>query len=413
MTSAQDVNDATGMLANGWQAPQGGAENVLGVRPVDNDVEGSLLVAAIAEHKNNYNAAGDIERMQFIDSSVLSENTLSVYQARIEQSRVPVVVRCGWHDAGTQLGALCLFNTFSNPVRIIIGPWTHTGDYCVDPFQPGNDRALEPIPHDYRLGLISNSLDAAFKKGPHSPEDLSIDEQFGVVEYFTLGENRWKSTKTWPLPKTQWQRLYLSADHQLSKLSPDRETGDDRYQVDPSTSTGVNNRWYCQMGAQVLFSDRRNEDRKLLVYDTPSLQDDVEITGHPVVHLYIRSTATDGQFFAYLETVDPDGRVRLLTEGQLRALHRKISDETPPYKMFGPYHSLKEKDAEPLIPGDVAEIAFDLFPLSVLLKKGQRVRLAIAGADKDTFAPIEGIETPEITVERNRVYASYIDLPIV
>ena len=53
----------------------------------------------------------------------------------------------------------------------------------------------------------------------------------------------------------------------------------------------------------------------------------------------------------------------MLTEGQLRALHRKVSDKTPPYKMFGPYHSLKKKDAEPLIPGDVAEIAFDLLPI--------------------------------------------------
>ena len=61
----------------------------------------------------------------------------------------------------------------------------------------------------------------------------------------------------------------------------------------------------------------------------------------------------------------------------------------------------------------MAEIAFDLFPISVLLKKGQRIRLAIAGADKDTFASIPGCEKPEITVERNSVYASYLDLPII
>ena len=77
------------------------------------------------------------------------------------------------------------------------------------------------------------------------------------------------------------------------------------------------------------------------------------------------SNTTDGQFFVYLETVDPDGRVRMLTEGQLRGLHRKVSDDKPPYKMFGPYHSLKEKDALPLFLEKCTEIAFDLFPISV------------------------------------------------
>ena len=63
------------------------------------------------------------------------------------------------------------------------------------------------------------------------------------------------------------------------------------------------------------------------------------------------------------------------------------------------------------VPGEVVEIAFDLFPISIVLGKGQRIRVAIAGADKEVFAPIKGCENPEITVERNRVYGSYIDFP--
>jgi putative CocE/NonD family hydrolase len=235
-----------------------------------------------------------------------------------------------------------------------------------------------------------------------------------MIEYYTLGENRWKTAREWPLPQTKTQCLYLAADHQLRISMPTLKEGSDRYQVDPTAATGLNNRWHAQTaGKPILFPDRAENDKKLMVYDTSSLENDTEITGHPVVHLYIRSNATDGQFFVYLETVDPDGRVRMLTEGQLRGLHRKVSDDTPPYKMFGPYHSLKEKDALPLIPGEVAEIAFDLFPISVLLKKGQRIRLAIAGADADVFAPILGCESPALTVERNSVYASCIELPII
>lgn len=436
-TAAQDANDAKTLLAGGyWKVPDGGAENVLGVRPVDNDTDGVLLAAAIAEHKTNvnYNATSMGDKLEFIDTALLPDRDSTsdtkqdaqtdsaavlnlspylLYRDNIEQGNTPLVVRCGWHDAATALGALSLFTSCSNPMRVILGPWNHVGDSRVDPFQPGDGTQPEAIPIDYRLGLITDSLDATFKKDPHPLGDSPTDEQFGVVEYYTLGENQWKTTKEWPLPTTQLQRLYLLADYQLSHVAPKQETGCDSYQVDPSTSTGLNNRWYCQLEHPVLFPDREEEDKKLLVYDTPPLEEDIEITGHPVVHLYIRSTATDGQVFVYLETVDPDGRVRMLTEGQLRALHRKVSDKTPPYKMFGPYHSLKKKEAEPLIPGDVTEIAFDLLPLSVLLKQGQRIRLAIAGADKDTFALIAGCENPKITVERNCVYPSCIDLPFV
>ncbi|MBW2368521.1 MAG: hydrolase, partial [Deltaproteobacteria bacterium] len=90
-----------------------------------------------------------------------------------------------------------------------------------------------------------------------------------------------------------------------------------------------------------------------------------------------------------------------------------ISDDPPPYTMFGPYHSCKRADAMALVPGEVARIAFDLFPISVRFEAGWRIRLAIAGADKDVFSPIPGCEAPEITLERNTRYASFIDLPVI
>jgi len=105
--------------------------------------------------------------------------------------------------------------------------------------------------------------------------------------------------------------------------------------------------------------------------------------------------------------------VTYITEGELRALHRKISNETPPYKMLVPYHSFLRKDALPLVPGQLAELKFGLQPTSVLIKKGHRLRIAIAGADKDTFARIPATGVPTITVARNRKDASWIELPVV
>ena len=89
-----------------------------------------------------------------------------------------------------------------------------------------------------------------------------------------------------------------------------------------------------------------------------------------------------------------------------------MSAEAPPFKLPLPYHSFKRQDSLPLVPGEVAELSFGLLPTSVLIRQGHRLRVAIAGHDKDTFARIPAEGTPTIAVQRNRLSASYIDLPI-
>ena len=422
-TEAQDSNDVKALMDGGyWPLSAEDADNLLGVRPVDGDWDGELLTEAISEHSTNFNLAEKGDRLTFVDTKPFGSYLYLFdpeYKEKIERSNVPVVIRCGWHDAGTALGALSMFTSFKCPMRVILGPWSHGGDFRADPFQTDSATAPEVFPVEELCALTAESLDRIFKESSNEKNlkptlSTSEEDYFGTVEYYTLGENRWKTTQIWPLPESRMQRIYLAEGHRLSINQPLLAEGSDRYCVDATAGTGLDNRWHAQTASKpILFPDRQEDDKKLLIYDTPPLEVDMEITGHPVVHLWLRSTATDGHFFVYLETIDPDGRVRMLTEGQLRGLHRKISVETPPYHMFGPYHSLKEKDAQPLTPGEVEEINFDLFPISVLLKKGQRIRLAIAGADKDVFSPIAGCETPEITVERNSIYSSHIDLPVV
>jgi putative CocE/NonD family hydrolase len=410
MTGAMDRNDAESLFAG---EPDEFKNNVIGVRPVDADKDGTLLAQAIAEHQTNFNARDAQHLFEFIDDTIpgrpdLSINSLSLchYQDKIQANATPIVYRAGWYDAGTALGALSIFTSLSSPKRIIIGPWNHGGNFRADPFQPGGGTMPESIPMEQVRALVTASLDAFFKEGA---APLEMD----VLEYYTLGENKWKSTHVWPLLETRMVRLYLSADRALCTDAPSDATGSDPYRVDPTAGSGQNNRWHTQMGRPVYHPDRREVNEKLLVYQTPPLETNLEITGHPVIHLFVRSTATDGHFYAYLEAVLPDGRVKCVTDGQLRAIHRKVSDDPPPYTMFGPYHTFERRDAIPLVPDEVAEIAFDLLPISVRFATGWRIRLAIAGADIDVFAPIPGCEAPEITVERNSQYASYIDLPVI
>ena len=78
-----------------------------------------------------------------------------------------------------------------------------------------------------------------------------------------------------------------------------------------------------------------------------------------------------------------------------------------------PYHSFKRKDSLPLIPGEVAEITFGLLPTSVLIRKGHKLRIAIAGTDKDTFRRYPDEGTPTITINRDNTHASFIDIPVI
>src|SRR5262249_43978247 len=150
----------------------------------------------------------------------------------------------------------------------------------------------------------------------------------------------------------------------------------DRYTVDFQATTGTRNRWATNnTGDDVVYGDRSSADRRLLTYTSEPLAEDVEITGQPIVDLYLTSTHPDGTFAVNVEEVTPHRYVRSLTEGQLRGVHQKISAEKPPYRVIGPYHSFKRKDGSPLVPGEMTQITFELMPVSVVVRSGHQLRV--------------------------------------
>jgi hypothetical protein len=65
------------------------------------------------------------------------------------------------------------------------------------------------------------------------------------------------------------------------------------------------------------------------------------------------------------------------------------------------------------MPGQVAELKFGLISTSVLIRQGHRIRVAIAGADRDTFARVPEQGTPVIAMLRNQQHASFVELPVI
>lgn len=387
---------------------------VRGVKPVDSDRDRRLLKEAIREHAMNGDVYELAQEYDFRDEVRLVGDTefliddISVHSFKedIERSNVAIYAWGSWLDGATADGVIRRFLTFSNPQRAVIGPWSHGAGYHASPYLPLGTPVDPSITAQWLECL--RFFDHYLKDG----NDGVLPEK--VFIFYTLGEEKWKTTKVWPPAGSTTQRWYMAANYTLSRRTPRAKSGTDTYTVNFEATTGKTNRWHTQLGGlAVVYPDRAEEDSRLLTYTSLPLAEDTEITGYPVVTLYVTSTATDGAVFVYLEDVDETGKVTYITEGQLRAIHGKVSTETPPYKLLVPYHSFKKKDAMPLIPGEVAKLTFSLLPTSVLIKKDHRIRIAIAGHDKDTFARIPAEGTPVITVARNKLHASFIDLPVV
>jgi putative CocE/NonD family hydrolase len=380
------------------------------MKPVDEDSNRELLKAAVAEHKENAIVGDNMKSVVYRDDTI-GKTTYQMKDIspfgmadKIQSSAVPMIIWSGWLDAATTDGTLSRFLTFSNKQQIVIGPYSHGGGFDTNPFLEANT-PVTPSSEGQLLKKIE-SLDKLLKD-----EDTYSINNF--IRYFTMGENVWRETSVWPPEYVENVTFYFNKDGILSQHKPLEIEGSDLYEVDYTATTGMQNRWFTNMGGgDVIYPNRKEEDKKLLSYTTPVLDSDIEITGSIIVKLQVSSTHSDGAFFAYLEDVAPDGKVTYVTEGMLRAVHRKISEDPAPYVMLGPNHSFKKNDAMPLVPGEVSEIEFKLFATSVQIKKGHCIRIALAGADDSIFSRFPKEGTPVWQIQRNTSHISSVTFPI-
>ncbi len=382
----------------------------VGVRPVDGDSGLALLAAAVRDHRAESRdplaPLGISARDEPMAGSGGSTEAWATYlhQRDIERSGVPIFGWAGWLDAGTANGAINRYLTWRNPQRIVIGPWGHGGGFHASPFQP-DTLTTDPPPATHALEALCYF--------DHYLRDSARPFEEREIIYYTLGAERWSRTPTWPPAGIGAQRRYLGNAGLLTRERSTSSEGSDRYRVDFQATTGKQNRWYTQLGGDdVIYGDRRESDRRLLTYTSEPLTRDLEVTGNVIVQLEVASTAADGAFIAYLEDVDEQGVVRMITEGHLRALHRMVSNNAAPYRHLIPYHTYRKLDEVPLAVGQPARLTFGMIATSVLFKKGHRIRIALAGADHDTFARIPATGDVEWTVYRNAARSSYVDLPV-
>jgi putative CocE/NonD family hydrolase len=200
------------------------------------------------------------------------------------------------------------------------------------------------------------------------------------VKIFVMGKNEWREEDDWPPAGAQSTKYYLHSTRGANSLRGDgglstalpRSEPFDHYVYDPSNPTPTIGGPLCcdsQHLAPGPRDQRPVEARDdVLVYTTPALTQDTEVTGQVSLELYASSSAVDTDFEAKLVDVGPDGFARNLTEGIVRARYRD-SQEKP----------------ELMNPGQIYKLVVDLWSTSNVFLKGHSLRLEISSSNFPRF----------------------------
>ena len=352
-----------------------------------------------------------------------------------EHADVPTLYLGGWYDSYAR--ATCENYTALSKMKksrqvLMMGPWTHGGWGVTNAGDVdfGNHSFINY--NDLRLAWFDH-----FLKGMHT--EVS---DWSPVKIFVMGtgegipnyqgrlhhSGHWRDEQDFPLPDTQFTPYYLHADGDLSTALPTVDESTSRFSFDPRdpvpTIGGGISAADPIMGAGAF--DQRGNSRffgcqdtlplnarsDVLTFQTPPLENDVEVTGPITVKLHASSSARDTDFTAKLIDVCPlsddypDGLAINLTDSIIRTRYRNGWD-TP----------------ELLEPGRVYEFVFELYPTSNIFKKGHRIRLDISSSNWPRFDvnPNTGgdlgvdrrLEIAEQTIHHEPGHPSHVVLPII
>ena len=322
----------------------------------------------------------------------------------------------GWHDLflkGSIKNYLGLRDSAASPAardgqRLLLGPWAHAGT------SPEGKIGDVTFGKAAVLDMAQTILDW----NEYALKD--VQNQFASdapVRLFIMGENVWRSEKEFPLARTQYTRYYLHStsgansskgDGLLSATAPADERTDS-FTYDPANPVPtIGGRLCC--GAAIPpgpANQQANETRPdVLVFSTPKLEKDLEVTGFITVDLYAATSAVDTDFTALLVDVDQSGYARFLTDGVVRARYRNSTNA-----------------AEPITPGQIYKYSIDLWATSNVFKAGHQLRLYISSSNFPRFnrnlntgeSTVNGthMQKANQTIYHDRAHASAITLPVI
>ena len=359
----------------------------------------------------------------------------SVVDHLAEYKDVPEYHTTGWYDSWgapvANLNYVELRRTKKSLQRLIVGPWIHSSEnrsYAGE-VQFTEDAALDLSAFhlrwfDHWLKGIDNGVD---REPPVRIYVMGGGDAHKTAEGRIFVGGHWRDEQEWPLKRAVPTPYYLHANGVLStdKAAKDRPITyvfDPRNPV-PTLGGNVSSQgtlmfqgaadqrcradfWLCSNTNPL---SARND---VVVFQTPALATDIEVTGRLVVKLWAASNALDTDFTAklvdvYAPSADFPGGVDLnIGDSIVRARYRN-----------GP------GKAELLKPGQPYEFTVEMYPTSLVFKRGHRIRLDISSSNFPRFdvnpnsgEPLNNnrrSQAAENTIYLDTEHPSRIILPII
>ena len=339
---------------------------------------------------------------------------------------VPVYWVGGWYDIyskQTPQQYVAMRRRKRSPQKLIMGPWNHAREdqsFAGD-VEFGLAAAIEP--HFLALGWYDQILKGV-ETGVLEEPPIRIFVMGGGDGHRTpegriFHGGEWRFEEEWPLARARNTPFYFQGDGTLSTeaagASPPTLYLHDP--DDPVPTVGGVDAFAYEKGAGAF--DQRGADglplrlrRDVVVFQTPPLEEGLEVTGPVMVKLYASSSAIDTDFTAKLVDVYPpspdwpEGFEMNLSDGILRASYREsLTDPTP------------------LEPGRIYELTIEVPPVSNVFQREHRIRVDIASSNFPRFDVNPGTgdhpwERRRYLKAENRIYhdrehPSHVILPVI
>lgn len=288
--------------------------------------------------------------------------------------RVPALIMSGWFDDNSMGTTQALELTKDYPAgmrKVILGPWMHSGNANYD--LHGVDMGSRALRYD--LDLLYFMWFERYLRGAENGIDKTEP-----IEYFTLGENRWKQAKQWPPEYTQTAVYYLDGENaatsrgsgRLSRTQP-AVISADAFRYDPANpATHIIDVSENELEVPEDYTDQELRP-DYLCYTSPPLEDDVTFTGDVLAVLFLSSDAPDTDLIVRLTKVNKQGRSIKLADGVLDVKFRQGFDR----EVF-------------IVPGEVYPVTIRTTKVSVRFCRGERLRLTITSSAKNLAFPNSG-----------------------
>ncbi len=286
----------------------------------------------------------------------------------------------GWSDGYTD-AILRLLDGLDCPRKGLIGPWEHTWpeEGVPGPAIGFLQESLRWWDHWLKgrdTGVMDEPMLRYWRQESARPE--------GIYE---LRPGAWASEATWPSARVTLKRLHLTA----GGLADAPGHGASLTHASPTTVGVDAGSWLPYGNPADLPGDQRCEDARSLTFDSPPLEEGLDLLGNAVVSLRIAADRPVAFIAVRLCDVHPDGTSALVTRAILNLCHRD-----------------GHADAQPLVPGRAYDVRVPLKAIGQTLPAGHRLRLAVSTSYWPWIWPSP--EPVEITVVCDE--GSTVELPV-